>query len=292
MTTEIFLGIADFFQVHTQIYQLNRLSSSEIVNSYGDQIRKGLGRRTDAVITLVCAKNEEQDLARLFFALAQSVTPTQVVVVDNNSTDQTAALATSLGATVVSEKQPGLCNALAGGFEYIGGMGQNRFLLTDADAFPVRDWASEMQKGLTLHTGSDGGEIFGPVFYYGEKVKDTFRSAVALALDLRAQSRKIARAHGPNAAIALDFQGRIIEALTSKLRPEDDPELRFKRDCISDQAVRNIVTQVGGNLAFHLHPGTVVFTRGDRYPSIVSILRAGLSQRYKKEVIYGTWKQH
>src|SRR3972149_10503377 len=44
---------------------------------------------------------------------------TQVVVVDNNSTDQTAKIAQSMGATVIYEKRLGKGNALKAGFRYV-----------------------------------------------------------------------------------------------------------------------------------------------------------------------------
>lgn len=283
-------GVSDFLLTYRQIYKLNSLPTSVIIDQYGDQIRRGLGRRTNTVLTLVCARNEERDLPRLLLGLAQSNTPTQVVVVDNNSTDNTTALATSLGATVITEKNPGLCNALATGFKYIGDSGRDKFLLTDADSLPTQNWVGEMQRGLSIYTRENGGEIFGPIFYYGERVKDTFRSMITFALDLRAKSMGVARAHGPNTAIALDSRGKIITALTSESLPVRDSSLRVEKDMVSDKTVRDIIKQVGGNVVSHIQPRAVVFTRGDRYPSILSIFRAAASEEYKREIIYGAPK--
>lgn len=58
---------------------------------------------TEPVTVIVPARNEEANLPPLLTSLQNSSpTPTQVLVVDDGSTDSTAAIASSLGATVLS----------------------------------------------------------------------------------------------------------------------------------------------------------------------------------------------
>jgi glycosyltransferase involved in cell wall biosynthesis len=283
-------GVVSFLRSYSEIYRLNALPSSQIVELYGNRIRRSLGRRLDAIPTLVCARNEEQDLPRLLYALAQNDAPPHVVVVDNQSSDGTAELASHLGATVIKEPKAGICNALATGIEFMAEAGQGRFLLTDADTYPTNSWTIEMEEALRRYTGSSGGEVFGPVVYYGKKAKDNLRSLITITLDLKSKMQGKARAHGPNAAISLDSHGELAEAIIEHLRSNQDSEGRFKNDFISDQVIRDVIISMGGKAAFHLSTNAIVLARGDRYPTVLSILKAALSPQYKKDVIYGEWK--
>ena len=65
----------------------------------------------------------------------------EIIVVDNNSSDQTAAVARGLGAKVVKEKNPGVCWARQKGTELATG---EIIVSTDADTFFDPNWLSQI----------------------------------------------------------------------------------------------------------------------------------------------------
>jgi len=57
------------------------------------------------IVVIIPARNEEKAIAQLLNALKQSeIAPTELVVVDDHSTDKTAEIAQSLGAKVIKSK--------------------------------------------------------------------------------------------------------------------------------------------------------------------------------------------
>ncbi|MEV6928932.1 glycosyltransferase family A protein [Dactylosporangium sp. NPDC051485] len=65
----------------------------------------------------------------------------EVIVVDNNCTDDTAGIARDFGARVVAEPVPGVCNARQRGTEAARG---EIVVSTDADTVHERDWLSRI----------------------------------------------------------------------------------------------------------------------------------------------------
>ena len=73
--------------------------------------------------------------------LAQTLPPDEVVVVDNSSNDETAVLAASAGATVVSEPQPGSYRARNLGWRSTT---SEIVAFTDVDCLPDTTWLREL----------------------------------------------------------------------------------------------------------------------------------------------------
>lgn len=84
----------------------------------------------------------------------------EVIVVDNNCTDETAAIALELGARVVAEPVAGVCNARQRGTEAARG---EIVVSADADTVYDRDWLSRIDAGFR----SDAGvvAVVGPCRY-------------------------------------------------------------------------------------------------------------------------------
>lgn len=87
--------------------------------------------------------NEEKYIAKTLKSISkQDFTGTyEVIVVDNNSTDRTAAIAKKHGATVVSESRPGVCWARQAGTEIANG---EIIISTDADTTYDNDWLANI----------------------------------------------------------------------------------------------------------------------------------------------------
>jgi glycosyltransferase involved in cell wall biosynthesis len=97
------------------------------------------------VSLVIPAYNEESHLADCLDAIAaQSVLPFEVIVVDNNSTDQTVAIARRYPfVRVVSESMQGVVHARDRGFNTARGDIIGR---TDADSVLAPDWIEQVQR--------------------------------------------------------------------------------------------------------------------------------------------------
>ena len=70
----------------------------------------------------------------------------EIIVVDNNSTDNTAAVASSRGVRVVHEPRPGVCSARQCGTDLAEG---EIVVSTDADTVFTRDWLSRIDRSFS-----------------------------------------------------------------------------------------------------------------------------------------------
>jgi cellulose synthase/poly-beta-1,6-N-acetylglucosamine synthase-like glycosyltransferase len=96
------------------------------------------------VTIVIPVYNEAAHLGACLEAIAvQAVTPYEVIVVDNNSTDNTAAIARSYGfVTLLSEKRQGVVHARNRGFDAAAGDIIGRI---DADTLLPPDWVAQLQ---------------------------------------------------------------------------------------------------------------------------------------------------
>ena len=114
------------------------------------------------ISVVIPAFNEEKRIgACLKTVLNQTKPPFEVIVVDNNSTDHTAAIAKEMGATVIVEKAQGITFARNAGFNQARG---DVIARTDADTIVPHDWIetidSHFESDRTLDAIS-GPAIFG-----------------------------------------------------------------------------------------------------------------------------------
>jgi glycosyltransferase involved in cell wall biosynthesis len=84
----------------------------------------------------------------------------EIVVVDNNSTDATAEVARRLGVRVVTEPEPGVCNARQAGTEASTG---EIVVSVDADTTYAPDWLAKIDRNF--RTGADVVAVVGPCRY-------------------------------------------------------------------------------------------------------------------------------
>lgn len=84
----------------------------------------------------------------------------EIVVVDNNCTDDTARIARDLGVRVVTEVAPGVCNARQAGT--VASRGEI-VISADADTTYAPDWLSKIDRGF--RSGDDVVLVVGPCRY-------------------------------------------------------------------------------------------------------------------------------
>jgi glycosyltransferase involved in cell wall biosynthesis len=84
----------------------------------------------------------------------------EIVVVDNNSTDATAEVARGLGVRVVTELEPGVCNARQAGTEASRG---EIVVSTDADTTHAPDWLQKIDRHF--RAGDNVVAVVGPCRY-------------------------------------------------------------------------------------------------------------------------------
>lgn len=120
------------------------------------------------ISVIIPAFNEERYLGQALASLqSQTVRPGEVLVIDNNSQDQTAAIARSWGATVIQEKTQGLIHARNRGFN------ESKFEIMarcDADVVLLPNWLEKISQNFTDHQID---ALSGPVIYYDSALKYT-----------------------------------------------------------------------------------------------------------------------
>ena len=130
--------------------------------------RQALPRPTLSVVVPV--KDDAAELDACLFALArQTDLADEIIVVDNRSRDDSAVVAASHGATIVTCAEPGIPAASAAGYDAASG---DIIARLDADGIPAESWTAQIRD--TFHRRPDidavtGGARFadGPTWLRG-----------------------------------------------------------------------------------------------------------------------------
>jgi cellulose synthase/poly-beta-1,6-N-acetylglucosamine synthase-like glycosyltransferase len=145
------------------------------------------------ITVVVPAYNEEELIADCLDSLLnQSLEKSeyQIIVIDNNSTDATARIATSMGVQVVREPRKGYVHALRKGIEVSK---TELFAFTDADCRVPRDWLEKILQHFesSPRVVGVGGKL---AFYDIPPIVDkTFRSILYLNKALPGNNMAIRR---------------------------------------------------------------------------------------------------
>ncbi|WP_110181241.1 glycosyltransferase [Nocardioides solisilvae] len=106
----------------------------------------GGGAASPSVSVVIPVRDDAAELAACLRLLAdQSVPPLEVVVVDNGSSDDSAAVARAHGARVVVERRVGIPSAAATGYDAARGDVVGRL---DADSRPGPDWVAHVARAM------------------------------------------------------------------------------------------------------------------------------------------------
>ncbi len=116
---------------------------------------------------VIPAYNEESFIAGTIEALQnQTIKPDEIIVVDNNSSDRTAAIAKSMGVKVLHEPKQGITPARNRGFNAANG---DIIARCDGDTRPFPDWVELLKKSFKDKSvvGVTGTNVFydAPVRY-------------------------------------------------------------------------------------------------------------------------------
>jgi glycosyltransferase involved in cell wall biosynthesis len=116
---------------------------------------------------VIPCKNDSTFLRRCLQALeAQTLAPLEVIVVDNNSSDDSAEVATRYGARVLQETAPGIAAAASAGYDAALG---DVIVRCDADTIPPPDWLEHIasrfirEPDLAVLTGPGDFYDAGPI---------------------------------------------------------------------------------------------------------------------------------
>ncbi|RFA15932.1 hypothetical protein B7R22_05755 [Subtercola boreus] len=115
-----------------------------------------------SVSVVIPARNDADALANCLAALAaQTRLPDEIIVVDNGSTDDTADVARSFGARVVTQQVQGIPAASTAGYD----AALNEVICRlDADSMPPPNWIGEGIRILVDNAGIDA--VTGPATFY------------------------------------------------------------------------------------------------------------------------------
>jgi glycosyltransferase involved in cell wall biosynthesis len=117
---------------------------AEIYTAYHQNLLKG----SPDISIVMPAYNEEDNIIKTLYSLSQNITghSVEIVVVNNNSTDKTAALVEACGVTCVDEQKQGITVARNKGLSVARG---KYILNADADTLYPSNWVEAMIKPLT-----------------------------------------------------------------------------------------------------------------------------------------------
>ncbi|HLC94105.1 MAG TPA: glycosyltransferase family 2 protein [Patescibacteria group bacterium] len=148
--------------------------------------------------------NEQTHIGRCLRSLTkQTVKPHEIIVVDNNCTDQTIEIAKRFPVKIIHEKQQGITYARGTGFDEATGPIIAR---CDADTIVPRDWVERIsanfeKKGIYA--------LSGPVYFYDS----FFLKRTSLPSKIYAAFMKFIQQHetllGPNMAITKDVWKKV-----------------------------------------------------------------------------------
>ena len=130
---------------------------------HGSDPAPGPGERLSVSVVIPVLDDAAHLRVCLDHLARQTRTPEEVVVVDNGSADDSAAVARRAGARVVPEPAPGIPAAAATGYDAAAG---DLILRCDADTRPPQDWVA--RAAARFEAEPDLAALTGPGTFYDQ----------------------------------------------------------------------------------------------------------------------------
>jgi len=178
------------------------------------------------VSIVIPAFNEEKYIERcLNSVINQEVNADEIIVIDNNSTDKTAEIATTLGATVVSEKVQGMISARNRGFNEAK---YEIIARCDSDTLVPHDWIKTIKNDFDKG-GIDG--LSGPIYFYDSillKYLKTLPAKIAMTV-MKTLSKGNSQLFGPNMIISKKIWEKVKDIVTlDDTKVHEDMDISLK----------------------------------------------------------------
>lgn len=179
---------------------------------------------------VIPCKDDAGPLARCLEALSgQTSAPLEVIVVDNNSTDNSSEVAARWGARVITETAPGISAAASTGYDAARG---DIIVRCDADTIPPSDWLQRISARFTCEP--DLAVLTGPGDFYDA---GPIRAGIAALAYMQAYfvSMYLAMAHWPPFGSNCAFQRSAWQTVRERIHRydpnvHDDVDLGFVLD--------------------------------------------------------------
>jgi glycosyltransferase involved in cell wall biosynthesis len=236
---------------------------------------------TPDVSIVIPAYNEEKNILQTLASLAANQTKftVEIIVVNNNSKDNTEALVTSSGVTCITEKKQGITAARNAGLQAAKGI---YILNADADAIYPQQWINEMI--MPLHQSKNIAVTYGRFSFIptGVTGRTTYFCYEHIADAIRLVNKKFkeeaVNVYGFNSAFRRE-QGILVNGFDHPQGTNEDGYLALK---LRDQGF--------GKLYYVTNIKALVWTSDRRIQSDGGLWKA-LKKRFTKMFFYSRFKE-
>lgn len=125
------------------------------------------------ISVVIPAYNEEKFIGACLSSLKKQIRkPDEIIVVDAQSTDETAAIASTFSVTIVPTQKIGIAHARNVGFNYAK---STIIARCDADTIVPPDWITKIENNFAV---GKIDALAGPIIYYDVPIKTTLYSKI------------------------------------------------------------------------------------------------------------------
>ncbi|MCX6705311.1 MAG: glycosyltransferase [Candidatus Woesebacteria bacterium] len=178
------------------------------------------------VSVVIPAFNEEEFITKCLTSVTNQIVPAdEIIVVNNNCTDKTEAIAKRFGVRIVNEKDQGMTPARNRGFNSAK---YEIIARCDADAVVSKDWIKIIKDNFLK---GDIDALSGPVFFNDSQIfKSTSTLPSRIALEsLKLMSKGKRHLTGPNMAITRDVWNKVKDIVNlDDTKVHEDMDLSLK----------------------------------------------------------------
>ena len=191
--------------------------------------------------------NEERFIRTCLVSLKNQIEePDEIIIVDNNSSDRTIAIAKNFAVRIVREKTQGITHARNHGFDTAK---YEIIARCDADSILPKDWIQKIKRQFEFYP-IDG--LVGPINYYDVPV----RTALGMRFYITATKKVLGHypLNGPSMAITKQIWKRVKKYICpddSKVHEDIDLSIHIHKAGVKIKYDRTLLVQVSGRRAKH-----------------------------------------